>query len=43
MIIGDNPKDLRESKKLSHGDIEKRTGFLRECIHRVENGHTFHP
>ena len=31
---------LREEKKLSQGDIEKRTGLLRCYISRVENGHT---
>lgn len=31
---------LRETKKLSQGDIEKRTGLLRCYISRVENGHT---
>jgi transcriptional regulator with XRE-family HTH domain len=31
---------LRESKQLSQGDIEKRTGLLRCYISRVENGHT---
>jgi transcriptional regulator with XRE-family HTH domain len=31
---------LREDKKLSQGDIEKRTGLLRCYISRVENGHT---
>lgn len=40
MIIGDRLRDLRESKKLSQGDIEKRTGLLRCYISRVENGHT---
>ena len=46
-IIGDNQKmicdrlrELRESKDLSQGDIEKRTGLLRCYISRVENGHT---
>jgi len=29
---------LREEKKLSQGDIEKRTGLLRCYISRVENG-----
>ena len=29
-----------EEKKLSQGDIEKRTGLLRCYISRVENGHT---
>ncbi|MGH7743782.1 MAG: helix-turn-helix domain-containing protein [Candidatus Dormibacteria bacterium] len=31
---------LREEKKLSQGDIEKRIGLLRCYISRVENGHT---
>ena len=29
MLIGDRLKAIRESKKLSQGDIEKRTGLLR--------------
>ena len=33
-------KELRESKSLSQGDIEKRSGLLRCYISRVENGHT---
>jgi transcriptional regulator with XRE-family HTH domain len=33
-------RGLREEKKLSQGDIEKRTGLLRCYISRVENGHT---
>ena len=40
MIIGDRLRDMREQKKLSQGDIEKRTGLLRCYISRVENGHT---
>ena len=40
MVIGDRLKRLRESKDLSQGDIEKRTGLLRCYISRVENGHT---
>jgi transcriptional regulator with XRE-family HTH domain len=40
MVIGDKLKELRETKKLSQGDIEKRTGLLRCYISRVENGHT---
>ena len=40
MIIGDRLREMREDKKLSQGDIEKRTGFLRCYISRVENGHT---
>jgi transcriptional regulator with XRE-family HTH domain len=40
MIIGDRLRVLREDKKFSQGDIEKRTGLLRCYISRVENGHT---
>jgi len=40
MIIGERLRELREEKKLSQGDIEKRTGLLRCYISRVENGHT---
>jgi len=40
MIIGDRLRALREDKKLSQGDIEKRSGLLRCYISRVENGHT---
>ena len=31
MLIGNRLKELRESKELSQGDIEKRTGLLR-CV-----------
>ena len=40
MFIADRLRQLREAKKLSQGDIEKRTGLLRCYISRVENGHT---
>src|ERR1700704_4931726 len=40
MIISDRLRQLREEKKLSQGDIEKRSGLLRCYISRVENGHT---
>jgi transcriptional regulator with XRE-family HTH domain len=40
MVICDRLRELRESKDLSQGDIEKRTGLLRCYISRVENGHT---
>src|SRR6058998_839009 len=40
MVIGNRLKELRESKQLSQGDIEKRSGLLRCYISRVENGHT---
>jgi transcriptional regulator with XRE-family HTH domain len=40
MIIGERLRVLREEKKFSQGDVEKRTGLLRCYIPRVENGHT---
>jgi transcriptional regulator with XRE-family HTH domain len=40
MVIGDRLRALREEKKFSQGDIEKRTGLLRCYISRVEHGHT---
>ncbi len=40
MDIGNRLHALREAKKLSQGDIEKRTGLLRCYVSRVENGHT---
>jgi transcriptional regulator with XRE-family HTH domain len=40
MTIGDRLRELREEKKLSQGELEKRTGLLRPYISRVENGHT---
>jgi transcriptional regulator with XRE-family HTH domain len=40
VIIGDRLRAIREEKKLSQGDIEKRTGLLRCYVSRVENGHT---
>jgi transcriptional regulator with XRE-family HTH domain len=39
MIIGDRLRALREEKKFSQGEIEKRTGLVRPYISRVENGH----
>ena len=40
MVIGERLRELRESKKLSQGDVERRTGLLRCYTSRVENGHT---
>jgi len=40
MVIGDRLKQIRESKNISQGDIQSRTGLLRCYISRVENGHT---
>jgi transcriptional regulator with XRE-family HTH domain len=39
VAIADRLRALREQKKLSRGDLEKRTGFVRSYISRVENGH----
>jgi transcriptional regulator with XRE-family HTH domain len=40
MIIGERLRQIREEKKLSQGDIERKTRLLRCYISRVENGHT---
>ncbi len=40
MIIGDRLRDIRATKNLSQGDIERRTGLRRCYVSRVENGHT---
>jgi transcriptional regulator with XRE-family HTH domain len=40
MSIGERLKLIREDKKLSQGEIERRTGLLRCYISRIENGHT---
>ena len=40
MVIGERLRALREVKKFSQGEIEKRTGLIRCYISRVECGHT---
>jgi transcriptional regulator with XRE-family HTH domain len=40
VVIAERLRALREEKKFSQGNIEKRTGLLRFYISRVENGHT---
>ena len=40
MILGDRLRELREQKKLSQRDVEKRSGLICCYISRVENGHT---
>jgi transcriptional regulator with XRE-family HTH domain len=40
MKIGTTIRAHRLQKGLSQGDIEKKTGFLRCYLSRVENGHT---
>jgi transcriptional regulator with XRE-family HTH domain len=40
VLIGDCILVTREAKKMSQGDIEKRTDLNRCYISRVKNGHT---
>jgi len=40
MYLGDRLRELRHSKGLSQGDLEKRTGLRRSYISRLENDHT---
>jgi transcriptional regulator with XRE-family HTH domain len=40
MLIGKRLRALREEREFSQGDIEEKTGLLRNYISRVENGHT---
>lgn len=40
MNIAERPRTLREEKRLSQGEIQKRSGLLRPYISRIENGHT---
>jgi transcriptional regulator with XRE-family HTH domain len=40
VIIGERLRALREAKKFSQGEVEKRTGLYCAYISRVENGHT---
>ena len=37
MVVGGRLRELRETKQLSQGDIENRTGLLRCYISRVEH------
>jgi transcriptional regulator with XRE-family HTH domain len=40
MIIADRLRSARQQQKLSHGDIEARTGISESYISNVENGQT---
>ena len=40
MQLNERIRELRQAKKLSQGDIEKRTGLFRCYTSRVENGYT---
>lgn len=39
MYLAERLRQIRESKKLSQGDIQNRSGLQRCYISRVENGH----
>lgn len=39
-FIGGRLRELRMQRKISQGEIEKRTGLLRCYVSRVEGGHT---
>jgi transcriptional regulator with XRE-family HTH domain len=38
MVIGERLKDLREQKRMSQGDVEKRTGLLQKLGFVKYNG-----
>jgi transcriptional regulator with XRE-family HTH domain len=40
MLVGNQLRVLREQRKMTQGDIEKRSGLMRCYVSRVENGHT---
>jgi transcriptional regulator with XRE-family HTH domain len=40
LVFSDRLRQLRKDKRLSQGDIEKRSGLLRCYISRIENGYT---
>ena len=40
MLLGDRLRSIRETKQMSQGDVQKRTGLLRCYLSRVECGHT---
>ncbi len=40
MMVGERLRAIREYKRMSQGDVERRTGLLRCYLSRCENGHT---
>lgn len=40
MVVGERLRAIRETKNMSQGDIERRTGLWRCYVSRVEHGHT---
>ena len=39
MVVGERLRTLREAKKLSQGDVQRRGGLVGPNISRLENGH----
>jgi transcriptional regulator with XRE-family HTH domain len=40
MIIGDRLRTIRQKKRLTHADIERRCGISKTQVSRIENGHS---
>ena len=40
MNLGESIRKIRQTKGISQGEMQKRTGILRSYLSRVENGHT---
>lgn len=40
MIVADRLRTIRQMKKLSQGEVARRSGLYRSYLSRVENGHT---
>src|SRR5215472_13638486 len=40
MVVADRLRNIRQMKKLSQGEVAKRSGLYRSYLSRVENGHT---
>ena len=40
MNLGVSIRKIRQTKGISQGEMQKRTGILRSYLSRVENGHT---
>lgn len=40
MLIGGRIREIREARKLTQGDIERRTGLMCPYLSRIENNHS---
>jgi len=40
MTVADRLRNIRQMKKLSQGEVARRSGLYRSYLSRVENGHT---